>query len=56
MSRAKEDTVMDEREVLEKTLFKCRTELREVARLLSEAEADLKDTRAKVKHTYFQYY
>ncbi|GAA6098348.1 centriolin isoform X4 [Tachysurus ichikawai] len=49
LSRAKEDTVMDEREVLEKTLFKCRTELREVARLLSEAEADLKDTRAKTK-------
>ncbi|XP_060739295.1 centriolin isoform X2 [Tachysurus vachellii] len=55
LSRAKEDTVMDEREVLEKTLFKRRTELREVDRLLSEAEADLKDTRAKTKDTLQHY-
>lgn len=48
MRHAEEDTVMDEVEDLEKTLLKRRTELREVERLLSEAEADLKKTRAKV--------
>ncbi|XP_027001490.2 centriolin isoform X2 [Tachysurus fulvidraco] len=55
LSHAKEDTVMDEMEVLEKTLFNRRTELREVDRLLSEAEADLKDTRAKTKDTLQHY-
>ncbi|KAK3514212.1 hypothetical protein QTP70_009471 [Hemibagrus guttatus] len=51
ISHAEEDTVMDEVECLEKTLSKRRTQLREVERLLSEAEADLKDTRIKTKDT-----
>lgn len=48
VSCAEEDTTMVELEGLEKTFPKRRTELREVERLLSEAEADLRDTRAKV--------
>ncbi|MCI4392552.1 hypothetical protein PGIGA_G00147150 [Pangasianodon gigas] len=55
VSCAEEDTVMDEMERLEKTLLKRRTELRDVGRLLSEAEADLKDTRAKSKDTLQRY-
>ncbi|MCJ8746782.1 hypothetical protein PDJAM_G00145640 [Pangasius djambal] len=55
VSRAEEDTVMDEIEGLEKTLLKHRTELRDVERLLSEAEADLKDKRAKTKDTLQRY-
>ncbi|XP_058231272.1 centriolin isoform X2 [Hemibagrus wyckioides] len=51
VSHAEEDTVMDEVECLGKTLSKRRTQLREVERLLSEAEADLKDTRTKTKDT-----
>lgn len=52
VSYAEEDTVMDEVEDLEKALLKRRTELRKVEHLLSEAEADLKDARAKVFHNY----
>lgn len=52
LSRAEENTVMDEVKDLEKALLKRRTELQEVDRLLSEAEADLKDTKAKVCHNH----
>lgn len=52
VNRAEEDSVKDEVESLQRTVFKCRTELQEVERLLSEAEADLKDTRAKVCHNH----
>ncbi|KAL7836778.1 hypothetical protein AOLI_G00280620 [Acnodon oligacanthus] len=52
VSRAEEEQcVMGEVECLEKTLVKRRTELREAERLLLEAEADLKDARAKTKDT-----
>ncbi|XP_053337253.1 centriolin [Clarias gariepinus] len=52
LSRAEEeDTVMNETEVLEKTLLKRRTDLREVESLLSDAEANLNGTRAKNKDT-----
>lgn len=53
LSRAEEeDTVMNETEVLEKTLLKRRTDLREVESLLSDAEANLNGTRAKVCHIH----
>lgn len=52
VSHAEEDTVMDAVEGLEKALLKRKTELREVECLLSEAEANLKDTRAKVCHNH----
>lgn len=52
VSHVEEDTVMDEVKGLEKTLLKRRTELREVERLLSDAEADLKDTKAKVLYNH----
>ncbi|XP_060762870.1 centriolin isoform X3 [Neoarius graeffei] len=55
LGRAEENTVMDEVKDLKKTLLKRRTELREIDRLLSEAEADLKDTRAKTKYTLQRY-
>ncbi|XP_053530297.1 centriolin isoform X2 [Ictalurus punctatus] len=55
VNRAEEDSVKDEVESLQRTVFKCRTELQEVERLLSEAEADLKDTRAKTKDTLQRY-
>lgn len=48
VSHAEEYTIMVEVEGLEKTFLKRRTELREVECLLSDAEADLRDTRAKV--------
>ncbi|XP_017546672.1 centriolin isoform X3 [Pygocentrus nattereri] len=52
VSRAEEEQcVMGEVECLEKTLVKRRTELREAEHLLLEAEADLKDARAKTKDT-----
>lgn len=52
VSHVEEDTVMDEVKGLERTLLKRRTELREVERRLSEAEADLKDTKAKVLYNH----
>ncbi|KAF4074479.1 hypothetical protein AMELA_G00239790 [Ameiurus melas] len=55
VNHVEEDTVKDEVANLERTVLKCRNELQEVEHLLSEAEADLKNTRAKTKETLQRY-